>query len=95
MVGFFRARTVVLPPAMQAVHDEYRRGIARFDEAYMALEWRLARAPDHTGAAALHPGWRTHVQAADMDAGTPEIWVLYSFDDREVIIRDLHCPQAH
>ena len=94
---FFAPRDVVLPLEpfnVAAVHDEYEKSLPRFADAYMALVWRLARAPDRAGAAASRPGWRVCVQAADPDAGTPEIQVLYTFDAQQVVIRDLRCPEA-
>lgn len=91
---FFGPRAVVLPPAAAAARDGCRESLRRFGDAYMALEWRLVRAPDHAGAAAGRRGWRVCVQAADKDARTPEIWALCAYDARKVVIHGLHCPGA-
>ena len=38
-----------------------------------------------------HPdNYRLHIQAADELAKTPEIWVVYTFDENEVVIHEIN-----
>lgn len=92
MVNWFTARTIVQEPSVSAAVDRYTKKYARFDEAYQALEWLLARKCE-----TLQAGMRTvkgvtyhlYRQAADALAGTPAIVIVYTYDQNEVVIIDL------
>ena len=82
------ALTIVLEHGAQKVVDAARKNHPRFDDAYNALEWLLARKPkigfsrkDNNGVK-----WYVHVQAGDPVAQTPEIWVLYQVEPNQVVI---------
>lgn len=83
-------RTVVEDHAAQLSVDQYATEFTRFNEAWNALKWFLARSGDKIGAAA-EPAkpYRLYVQAADPLAKTPEIWVVYSVTPNEIIIHDV------
>ena len=80
-------RTVVLNDGIDDEIDQLKDTIERFDDTYRALEWILARNPE-IGQHRVVDGsrWYVHVQASDRLAHSPEIWVLYQFDDNEVTI---------
>lgn len=67
-----------------------RKQFKRFDDAMDGLEWLLARSPDR-GLVLKVDGrdTRIYVQASGDVMGVPEIWVVYSFDENEVVILNL------
>lgn len=82
-----RLRTVVLESAASEAADLYKDKYARFSEAFDALQWLLARRDD-LGFSQERSG-RTfwiYVQAGDDLARSPDIWVVYEANDREVVI---------
>ncbi len=89
MPRWFHARTIVEEPEVQEAADRFRGEFQRFEEAFEALKWLLARKCDDLESLRrkVH-GMEYHLyrQAADRLAGTPEITVLYTFDDDEVSI---------
>ena len=62
----------------------------RFAEAWDALKWVLSRNPEPKGSAgklsANDRRYRAYVLAGDPLAGTPNIWVIYTFDDNQIVI---------
>lgn len=62
----------------------------RFEEAWEALKWVLARNPEPKGSALkLGPEgvlYRSYVLASDSLANTPDIWVVYTYTATQVII---------
>ena len=82
------ALTVVLQPNAQQAVDAANKAHHRFEDAYHALEWLLARKPD-VGYMRIDGNgteWYVHVQDGDPIAGTPQIWALYQRDDHQVVI---------
>jgi hypothetical protein len=80
-------REVVLEPAAQRAADEFRGSLNRFEEAFLGLEWLLSRVPDRGLRRTVNgTTYRLYVQAGDALADTPEITVLFEFDDRQVIV---------
>lgn len=85
----FRARTVVLEPAAEASSDEAKRQFRRFEDAWEGVEWLLARSPDR-GAMYLGADKETrHYVQSSGATDVPFIWVVYTFDDDEVVVLDL------
>lgn len=67
--------------------DQNADAFNRFNEAWQALEWLLARTPDIGIQNTEHEGkYWLYVQAGDSLAGTPEISVVYSFTSSEVTL---------
>lgn len=94
---WFHARTVVQEHAASAAADAYAKQFPRFEEAYDALQWLLARKPDKVDNLERDVGGRTYYlyrQAADKLAKTPAIVVVYTFDDDEVNILDVRAEEA-
>lgn len=89
----FHARTVVRYEGVSNACDEYEKTVHRFEEAYRALEWLLARNP-FRGMKIGRSDWYVYVQDGDRAARTPAIWVLYTFTDNEVFIHALRCADA-
>ena len=78
----------MLDPQPQAEIERATAAFERFEEAFTGLEWLLARSPERglrgriTGETV-----RIYVQGRDRTAGTPEIWVVYTYSDDEVVIK--------
>ena len=86
-----RLRTIIQEDAAQRAADLFEEQFPRFDEAWHGLTWLLARNPDR-GLSRTIEGreYRLYVQAGDDLAGTPELWVLFSYDENEVVIYGLN-----
>lgn len=88
----FHARTIVEEPGASESADRLKREFPRFDEAYEALKWILARSCDD-----LHSRKREidgvlyylHRRSGDAIANTPDITILFTFDDDEVNLVDV------
>lgn len=82
-----RLRTVRLEDSAAEIVDSARQTHPRFGDAYNGLEWLLARSPERgINAVVDEVQWAVYVQGSDPLAKTPEIWVLYQYDDKEVRI---------
>ena len=81
-------RQVVEEHEVSAKVDEFCASLHRFDEAYEALKWELARGcGDLEGKnEATFDGKVYHLYRQDGDpmAGTPNIVVLFTYDDKQV-----------
>ncbi len=69
--------------------DLYTEKHPRFAEAWDALKWLLARNPEPKGSwlkSGATRRYRAYVLASDQFAGTPELWVTYTYTDNEVVI---------
>lgn len=70
--------------------DLFTEKFPRFEEAWEGLKWLLSRNPAPKGSArreAVSGGeYRSYVSASDPLAKTPEIWVVYTYTDDQVII---------
>ena len=89
MARWFHARTVVESNDAASTADSLESSFGRFDEAYSALKWLLARRCDKIGSLSRDAGgvtYRLYKVAADELAHTPALLVLYTFDDDEVEI---------
>jgi len=69
--------------------DLYTEKHPRFEEAWNALKWLLARNPEPKGSVTkvgtARP-YRAYVLAGDVFAGTPDLWVTYTYTADEVLI---------
>lgn len=58
-----------------------------------ALKWLLCRNPKPNGSLGrVESGieWRAYVQSGDPLAGTPDIWITYTYTDEEILVRGVH-----
>jgi hypothetical protein len=87
-VGWKTYRTIVEEADVTTALQAYRKKLTKFDEAWIALTWLLARKADDLGSYRVESGklFRLYAQAGDFHAKTPRIVVLYSVSDTEVII---------
>lgn len=77
--------------------DLHSENHPRFSEAWEALKWLLSRNPEPKGSAVrVQNGraYRVYVLAGDALAGTPEIWVVYTYNAAEVVILGVHAQAA-
>ena len=97
MAKWFFARTIVQDDSVSAEIDRLTRSLNRFEDAYMALEWLLSRACDEVGALSREVGGQRYFlyrQAGDTVATTPDIVVVYTYDDDEVVLIGLKAEQV-
>lgn len=90
-----RYRTVVESAAATASVDKFSDEFDRFDQAWEGVKWRLSHKPE-IGKRGEYSGLQFCLYnfAGDTIAGTPEIWVVYSYDDDEVLIERVHAVHA-
>lgn len=90
MAIFRQYRDVFLDGDTAQIVDDATAKHHRFDEAWMGLEWLIARKPD-VGIRAVVGGvdWWLYVEQSDPVAKTPEIWVVYTADDDRVDIKGM------
>lgn len=87
---WIRLLTIVLQPAAQEAADRYLGVLHRFGDAWDALQWLLARMPEQGLVQEVGgTSFRLYAQASDPLARTPEIWIVFSFNDTEVVVYDL------
>jgi hypothetical protein len=88
MIGWQRHRTIILSDRTRRIVDEKASSLPQFDAAWRALEWLLARRGDKLGIhRVVDPTiYRLYRQAGDAIANTPEIVVLFTVDEHEVVI---------
>jgi hypothetical protein len=92
-------RTVIEERVVSDAADRFTVTFSRFDEAWDALRWLLARDPAqknaarYVGAGVAH-GVMVYVQAGDPIARTPDIWVVYTYNDDTVTIMGINAVEA-
>jgi len=81
-------RTVVLGDLARRIIDEKTRNIPRFDKAWRALEWKLARQAHKMIKHSIADVDIYHVyrQPGDQIAGTPNITILFTIAEDEVVV---------
>lgn len=90
-------RTIVEDHEVVNAANEFSLQHHRFNDAYDALKWLLARNPMPHGARSNAVGGKIfwlYVQASDILAKTPTIAVVYTFNPSEVIIHGLNTVQG-
>lgn len=92
-----RRRTVIVDPSAQNTIDEFTQTSSLFEAMYEGIEWVLAHNPSVGEAVEFFPDW-WHMAAPEwpsgLVAGLPVVWVLYKFDDNEVVIYDFKAVPA-
>lgn len=70
--------------------DLHSETFPRFSEAWEGLKWLLARNPELKGSALRRTEagqlFRAYVLAGDPLGGTPDIWVVYTYNESEVVV---------
>jgi len=85
------AKTIVLENDVADKADKAESEHHRFDEAFMALQWLLARSQNVGLPRIGSPNdERVFVQESDRIAKTPSIWILFSDGSDEVHIWDIN-----
>jgi hypothetical protein len=77
--------------------DGFAKKFKRFDEAFDALKWLLARKCATLEYISKKVGSTTYClyrQASDQYAATPSITVVYTYDENEVVLIDLTAEVA-
>jgi hypothetical protein len=92
-------RNFHLSPNAQNSVEQYRSTFVRFDDVWEGLIWLLTRNPEpigicyefetRNGTTYLHAG--TH---GDFVAGIPDVWAVYSYDERELTIHDVYACET-
>jgi len=81
------ALEVVLEHDVASSVDDASKEYNRFNEAFDALQWLLARTPKIGVSKKVDDvEWRLYAQSGDPLAGTPSIWVLYKCNKTQVTI---------
>lgn len=97
MAQWFFARTIIEKGDVEAEANRLAKKHPRFSEAYEALKWVLARSCDEVEYLSREVGgveYCLYRQAGDAMAGTPDITVLYSFDDDQVVLIGLRAEKS-
>jgi hypothetical protein len=83
-----KIRTIVENAGPAAIVAEETKKRPRFDDAWLALTWLLAREPEKLGLSrVVHQyRFRLYKAAGDAVADTPDITVVYDVTENEVII---------
>jgi hypothetical protein len=98
-VAWVVLRTVIEEKAVSDAVDRFSVTFSRFDEAWDALRWLLARDPAQKNAAryldeGVSQRSMVYVQAGDPIARTPDIWVVYTYTDGTVTIMGINAVEA-
>ncbi len=97
MPRWFYARQIVEEQEVRDAVDQFRAQFQRFEEAFEALKWLLARkCVDVKGLSRTVYGVKyiLYRQASDPLARTPEIIVLFTYNDNEVVIIGINAKEA-
>jgi len=91
-------RTVIEEPEVSEAADKFSADFARFGDAWDALRWLIAREPNQKNAARHVAGesgteYMVYVQAGDVLANTPDIWILYTYTVDSVVILGINAVQ--
>jgi hypothetical protein len=87
-------RSIVLESEASAEHDAFAAAFPRFDEQWRGAEWFLARTPE-VGVSKQHEGIPIYllVRRGDPLANTPDLAVIYTFDEKEVVVHAIKATQ--
>lgn len=89
MANWLSHRMIVEEHDVSNVADKFRKEYQRFDKAYEALSWILARHGNRVASLTRTAGgvdYHLYRQAGDPLAGTPDIIVLFTCDDDKVVL---------
>ena len=83
-----RFRTIVLDPRAQLFVDENSATGARFNEHWDGIVWLLCRTPNISIPRSRQEPKRFLLLVSEGAgfAGTRDVWILYSYDDQEVVV---------
>jgi hypothetical protein len=83
-----RFRSIIQEPGVSQNIDAARKNWPRLDDAWAGLEWLLARKASTLGLAREEGGvlYRAYKQGGDSLASTPDILILFTCTDDQVIV---------
>lgn len=90
-------RTIIEERGVSDAADQFRRKYNRFDEAFEALTWVLARKGGDVASVTKDVNavdYHLYRQAGDPLARTPDIVVLFTCDDDEVNLIAINAEEA-
>jgi len=90
-------RSVIEDLDVSVYVDMFADRYPRFNEAWEGLKWLLSRSPTVKGSVSqigASGEYRSYVLAGDLLAETPEIWVVYTYNENEVRILGLNAIAA-
>lgn len=84
-------RTVVLDDEAEAFVRAQEHQGSRFEDQWQGIEWLLARKPEYGSSRFPEEpcSYLVYVFPGDDLASTQELWVLYSYDQNEVVIHSV------
>jgi hypothetical protein len=89
-VSWVVTRSVRLEHRAEAALDDACASLPRAEEAWLSLEWLLARRPVRgLSRVVADTKFTLYAQDSDHVAGTPKIVVLYTYDDDQVQVYGL------
>ena len=94
---WLRLRKITLEPAAAQAAASYKAQFKRFEECWTGLQWLLARNPNPVDAnktTISGTEYTLYGVEGDRHADLPEIWAAYTYDDHEVLIRDVYATEA-
>jgi hypothetical protein len=90
---WLKLREVIILPDAQAEVDDARGDFSRIDEAIEGLKWLLARNPLPAGSFPTvlnNSHFTMYGWEGATGTGTPDMWVVYSFDDDRVEVHGIN-----
>ncbi len=97
-MSWTRLRIIKSTPETQNSIAQYREVFARFNDMWAGLQWLLARNPEPIGDCYTTTLGETEYllfgRDGDFAAGIPDIWVMYTYTDDEILIHDLFACEA-
>ena len=97
MQQWFAARSVVLDDTVREFVDRAQEAHARFENQWRGVEWRLARTPEKETPRRPHDPTKYLICVIPEKelATTHELWLLYSYDEDEVVIHWARFGDGH
>lgn len=90
---WLRLRSIVLEDDAAVEIDAANEDFARFAEAWEGICWLLARDPEPKESfKTAYSGsvYTLYGVKGDKTAGTPDMWLVYQYDDDEVVIHGVN-----
>ena len=97
MFKLVHARTIIEDEEVRVSVEEYHRQYPRFEEAFEALKWLLARRCDDVQTLTCNDGgidYYIYRTSGDEIAKTPDILVLFTFDDSKVTLHGIQAKKS-
>jgi len=94
-----RLREIKLSAEAQNSIDEYQSEFARFNDIWEGLQWLLARNPEPIGSCYRYgtvngTEYFYTGRHGDLIARVPDVWILYSHNEQELLVHDIYACKA-